>query len=283
MEDEQRSGLQNNGIEICAGPGEGYFHQGEIDFGGYPSWQAVDFQTLRDVNEEVMSARGCPYHCNFCHNTERRVSFFTASRTADNIELLFRLGTRQIFIVDDIFTLRASHMANLLHEAQRRGIPLEGRNRFFSHVSHLSPEILEQIARYRPTQVQIGIESGDDRMLRLMGKPFTSEEAFGKVQLLARMGVRIGALFLIGFPGENEESLRNTLAFANRIKHCVEFIWVSYYQPVRGTVGYSMVMGRVKTFRQSKRNTEITYVDPDLTEEILAKYRNLMMLPPLFL
>ncbi len=172
MPDAQRDAMRDGGIEVCVGQGERYFDPGWADFASYPSWDPADFRTLGEVNEEIMSTRGCPYRCNFCHNTEKKLSFFSASRTADNIELLLRLGSRSIFIVDDIFTLRAAHMSELLEELRRRGVDIRGKNRFFSHVNHLSPDILRQIAAYAPETIQLGIESGDDRMLKLMGKPF---------------------------------------------------------------------------------------------------------------
>lgn len=277
MLEEQRSALQSSGVDICVGPGEEYFHPGKVDFGSYPSWSAVDFETLNEVNTEVMSSRGCPYHCNFCHNTETGLSFFSASRTADNIELLLKLGSERIFIVDDIFTMRAAHMAALLGELKKRGIDLENRCVFFSHVNHLAPEILEQIALYKPTQVQLGIESGDDRMLKLMGKTFASETALEKIKTLDRMGINVQLLFLVGFPGETEESLRNTLAFIERAEPFVSGAWMSYYQPVRGTKGYYLAIERVGRLGQSRRNTDITYVDPALTEELLAEYRGRMV------
>lgn len=275
--DEQRAVLLGHGIDICVGPGEEYFHPGEIDFKNYPPWDEIDLKTLKVVRPEVMSARGCPYRCNFCHNTENRISFFSASRTASNIELLLRLGSDRIFIVDDIFTLRQSHMSDLYAELKAKGVNIERKVSFFSHVNHLTPGILEQIAVYKPAHVQLGIESGDDRMLKAMGKPFTSEEAFNKLRLLDSRGICVYALFLVGFPEETEESLQRTLRFIEKIEPFIEGAWMSYYQPVRGTKGYLMAAERAKDLNQSKRNTDVTYVDPNLTAEMLIKYRTAMV------
>jgi radical SAM superfamily enzyme YgiQ (UPF0313 family) len=273
----QRDRFGNEGIEIYAGQGEKYFEGREIQFDSYPSWDRRDFETLQDVRAEVMSTRGCPYHCHFCHNTEKRLSFFSPRRTADNIQLLFDHQVKRVFICDDIFTLKASHMAALYEEMKRRNIPFEHRMEFFTHVNHLQGDILEWIKRFKPYQVNVGVESGDDRMLQAMGKGFDSRMAYERLKLLYEyIGVRIGTLFLIGFPGETEESLRNTLHFIERIRPFAG-TWVSYYQPVPGTIGYEMAWERTKEVRQGRRNMSITYVDPNLSWRILFKYNYRMM------
>jgi radical SAM superfamily enzyme YgiQ (UPF0313 family) len=277
IRDNQKTHLTNNGIKICGGAGENYFINQEIDFKEYPSWDRVDFETLNDVRSDIMSTRGCPYHCHFCHNTEKRLSFFSAERTTDNIELLFKLGVNRIFFCDDIFTLRASHMEDLYNELKKRNINIENRNEFFTHINHINMNTLRWIKAYKPFRVNVGVESGDNRMLGLMGKGFGRETALEKISLLFdETHAPIGALFIIGFPGETEESLQNTLRFIQRVRPMAGS-WVSYYQPVRGTKGYDMAMSRVRKMKPGCRNTSITYVDPNLTPKILLTYQYRMM------
>lgn len=274
--DDEKTNLQENGIDVCIGPGEIYFGSRAIDMDNYPSWNSIDFETLGETNQEVMSTRGCPYNCDFCHNTERRVSFFSAHRTVDNIELIFSRGQHMAFIVDDVFTLRPSHMEAIYKELKRRDIQIENRNRFFSHIRHINDKTLYWMKAYKPFTIYIGIESGDNRMLANLGKTFEGNEAFDKIKLLHENGLSVTALFMIGFPGENIESLGNTLAFIRRIKPLIAGIWVSYYQPVRGTKGYQKAVERGFKLRQGNLNTCITYVDPNLSKRILLAYRRLM-------
>ena len=163
-------------------PVKRYLPASEIDYTTYPAWSRTDFETLSDVRADVMSTRGCPYRCNFCHNTEKKLSFFSAKRTADNIELLFELGAGHISFVDDIFTLRPAHMEALYHELKERNIDITHRNEFFAHVNQINEETVKWIKAYKPFKVSVGIESGDDRMLKLMGKGFDSKTAFEKVK-----------------------------------------------------------------------------------------------------
>lgn len=277
LSEQQKGRFENEGIEVYIGQGERYFINQSIDFESYPSWDRCDFETLQDVRADVMSTRGCPYHCHFCHNTEKKLSFFSPQRTADNIQLLFDLGVQRIFFCDDILTLRASHMAKLYEGMKRGNIPFENRTEFFTHINHLQSEILEWIKRFKPYQVNVGVESGDDRMLDAMGKGFDSQTAYERLRKLHDFtGVRIGTLFLIGFPGETEESLRNTLRFIERIRPFAG-VWVSYYQPVPGTKGYQMAMERKGKIKPGRRNMSISYVDPNLSWKTLFQYNYRMM------
>ena len=275
--ENQKRYLKNHGFNLHLGPGEHYFVDREIDYATYPSWHRVDFHTLNDVRSDIMSTRGCPYHCHFCHNTEKKVSFFSPKRTVDNIELLFNLGVSRISFCDDIFTLNLAHMEAVYNELKGRAIPIENRTEFFAHINHINQGMIGWIRKYRPFQVNVGVESGDDRMLKLMGKGFDSETAYGKLKMLhEETGVPIGTLFLIGFPGETEESLQNTLNFLKRIRTFAGN-WVSYYQPIPGTKGYDMAVERNRHTKAGRRNMHISYVDPNLTRKTLFIYNYRMM------
>jgi radical SAM superfamily enzyme YgiQ (UPF0313 family) len=275
--EEQGAVFKEHGIEVYDGPGERYFVDRDIDFESYPSWDKADFETLQDIRTDMMSTRGCPYHCHFCHNTEKKISFFSAKRTVDNIELLFGLGVSRISLCDDIFTLKPSHMEAVFKEIESRGIPIQNRIEFFTHINHISTESIRWIRKFQPFRVSVGVESGDDRMLKLMGKGFDSETAYTKLRMLNdQTNIPVGTLFLIGFPGETEESLQNTLRFVRRIRP-FSGCWVSYYQPVRGTKGYEMALAHTRKVKSGRRNTSITYVDPGLSEKILFNYNYMMM------
>jgi radical SAM superfamily enzyme YgiQ (UPF0313 family) len=277
MDEKQKTILTQNGIQVWTGPGERYFVDQEVNISSYPSWDRADFESLNDVRADIMSTRGCPYHCHFCHNTETKISFFSPARTANNIELLLKLGAKQLFFCDDIFTLRISHMAELYNELKRRGLDIEGRAEFFTHVNHINPEMIGWIKRYHPFRINIGVESGDDTMLSLMGKGFDSETAFKKIKLLyEETGLSLGTLFIIGYPGETKESMQSTLEFIRNIRPFAGS-WVSYYQPVRGTKGYEMALLRAKKSKTGRRNNTITYVDPNLSKRLLFKYQHMMM------
>lgn len=277
LDKDSKQILSDSEIEICIGAGETYFVDQELDLAHYPSWDRTDLESLGEAYTEIMSTRGCPYHCNFCHNTETRISYFNEERTADNVQLLFDLGVKSIFFVDDIFTLKASHMASVYLALKRRGVDIENRCMFFTHVKHVREDVLEWMKKFQPTCVQIGIESGDDRMLKAMGKTFKAHEAEETVKLLHANGIVLFGLFLIGYPGETVTSLKNTLKFIRRNHKYIPILWASLYQPVPETVGYELAISRMPNFKGSKKNYELTYIDPNLSQNTLLLYQYLML------
>ena len=165
-----------------------------------------------------MTSRGCPFHCRFCHNTEKKVSFFNVKRTVSNIELLLKLNVGAILLLDDIFTIKSSHMEQIYNELENRGLNIKEKCEFFTHVNFVTETTVKWMKKYSPIQVQIGIESGDDEMLRQMAKGFDSEKALNSIKMLYKNRINIFALFLIGFPGESLNSLNNTFRFIKKIK-----------------------------------------------------------------
>lgn len=269
--------LGSNCINIWSERGEEYFSpETDIDFSRYPSWSDRDLMTLQAHGTNIMSSRGCPYHCNFCHNTEKTISFFSPQRTVNNIEMLFNAGQAEVFFVDDIFTMNNNHMLGIYQECSRRNIDIRGKNRFFSHVNYINRESAEIMGMFNPIEVQIGIESGDDRMLKIMGKSFTADKAFDKIYQLSRH-VPVNCLFLVGFPGENEESLSNTLRFVESVKPFITFKWVSYYQPVPKTPGYALANQHGTILDSRHDNADIAYLDCSLPKKLLTTYHDLIM------
>ncbi len=270
-------------VEVFSGSGERLFRpvklleSVDIGYGDYPAWHEVDFHALDRVGQmtEMMSSRGCPYRCHFCQNTENRVHYFSPERTVVNAAMLLTTMHRhRIFLVDDIFAVSADRMSTILSLADDRGLNLRRRTCFFVHVSHVNDKTIESIREYNPQEVLVGVESGDDKMLEAMGKTFTSAQAEDRLRCLHSQGIRVSCLFLMGYPGETNESLQATVDFVERNRKYMSGWWVSYYQPVPFTKGWEQAVDRVgKDLVTGGWNTDINYLDPNLTAKELVDAR----------
>ena len=114
-------------------------------------------------------------------------------------------------------------MIDIYNECKRRGVQIEHKNVFLSHINHINDDLTKAMVLFKPFQVSVGIESGDDEMLKKLGKTFTSEVAYEKIELLSKY-VPIDGLFMIGFPGETIKSLNNTVEFVKRIRGFLSYI-----------------------------------------------------------
>ena len=75
----------------------------------------------------------------------------------------------------------------------------------------------EYMRRAGCIMVRIGVESGNNRMLRKLKKGHTIEKAYAAVDLYRRKGIEVQTFFMIGLPEETEETLQDTLTAIRRI------------------------------------------------------------------
>ena len=277
MDEEASLWFQENDVEVWKHEGEKYFNNNEeINFDEYPGWYKKDLLTTHSSGRNLMSSRGCPFHCYFCHNPEKTIYYFNPRYTVDNIQLMLEQNAPQIFFADDIFTLKEKHMLDIYNEMKKRYINIDGKNLFFTHINLINENNAQIMKMFNPIEVQIGLESGDDSMLKMMGKGFTTEKAFERVKLLAGY-VPVNGLFLIGYPGETIESLKNTLEFVKRLKPYLTKKWVSLYQPIKSTAGYFRALEEGTFHGELKNNATISYIPEGLQAEDLLKYRDLII------
>lgn len=277
MDDEASEWFRKNEIDVWANEGEKFFNgDNEINFSEYPGWYKKDILTTHAAGRNIMSSRGCPFHCYFCHNPENKINYFSPRYTVDNIQLLLEQKVPVIFFADDIFTLKEEHMLGIYEEMKSRSINISGQNLFFTHVNLIKQNTLPVMKLFNPVEVQVGLESGDNRMLKLMGKSFTVEKAFSIIKELANF-VPVNGLFLIGYPGETIESLSNTLEFVKMLKPYLTKKWVSIYQPIKNTIGYYESLKNGIFHGELINNSIIHYVPDGLQAEDLIKYRDLIM------
>ena len=257
------------GAEIVTESGEVYFTGSDIDYSIYPSWASDDVKKMCG-NDYIMSSRGCPFKCHFCNNSEDGIHYFAPHRTVDIITIMMN-AFGSVFFVDDIFILSPEHMASVMEECDKRKIDIRGRNKFFVHVNMVNDKTLSMIEKYRPEHVQIGIESGDDRMLKEMGKNTNKERISIVVKSLSKI-TKVRGLWLNGFPGETEESLKNSVGLLSSLREFLSDNWFSFYQPVYNTVGYKKCIDEGGEFFHSLSNREIAYIPKGTNREMLLKY-----------
>ncbi len=165
----------------------------------------------------VMTTRGCPYRCEFCSNVVFGNSYRERSpgNVVDEIEEALRLGYDHISFADDVFTLNRDRVRALCDEIERR------RLRFtwecLARVDRLDAATATRMRRAGCRRVYLGIESGDERTLRLMRKESTTEQARQAVAAARSAGLEVGAFFIVGYPGEDDDGVLATLRLATSL------------------------------------------------------------------
>jgi len=172
-----------------------------------------------DSHASVVTSRGCPYECIFCSApawTGRKVRYRDPIQCVDEIEELSHLGFREITIEDDLFTLYRKHFLAVCGELERRNTGI--RWNAFSRVDTITPEIVEVMARSGCQAICFGVESGDQEVLDLVKKKSNLAMVRDAMRMTQEVGISALASFIIGLPGETEETLKRTVEFADSLK-----------------------------------------------------------------
>ena len=185
----------------------------------------------------LYTTRGCPALCTFCQWPQTISGHAWRVRSADNVarEMQQALGyfpqAKEFFFDDDSFNIAKDRVL----EVCRKFRPLKFRWSANARV-HSDYETLKAMAEAGARLLIVGFESGDAQILKNIKKGATVEMARAFVQNCKRVGIRIHGDFIIGLPGETQETIQKTIDFAKELD--CETIQVSLAHAFPGTELY---------------------------------------------
>jgi len=203
----------------------------DLDSLGFPSWDLIKPRdyfmpgTLIGKDTAVLTCtRGCPFHCTFCSawiTAGRKIRRRSVKGILEEIEYLSEnFGIKIFDIPDENFTFDKEYVKEFCHAV----IDKYGRSfEFFLpngiRLDTLDTEVLLLMrqANFRK-EVAVGIESGSERVLKLMKKSLSLDVVREKVALMNKVGFRPIGYFILGFPGETKEDIRKTIRLALELK-----------------------------------------------------------------
>lgn len=178
----------------------------------------------------MMSGRGCPYGCSFCHHRfGRKVRNQSVERVLQTWERLERVhGAGEIHVWDDCFNADLPRMVALLEGRLARGH--RARLAFPNGLrgDHLPAEVIRLMARAGVWATSFGIESASPRLQALTGKGLDLDALADAVVVSAREGLFTRGFFMVGLPGETRAEAEETLRFA--MDH--PFDWAMFFDAV---------------------------------------------------
>jgi len=177
-----------------------------------------EMRFLRHYGKErfvsIMTSRGCPYNCTFCHNSYREIKyrFNSAERVVSEIEYLIKnYKIESFFFIEDNFFVNKERVKEVCSLMIERGINLPwGAN---ARVDNLDRETLILAKQAGCKQVTFGWESGSQRMLDIYNKQVTVEQNAESIRLCNELGLQADGTFMIGGPGETLEDMKLTTKF----------------------------------------------------------------------
>jgi anaerobic magnesium-protoporphyrin IX monomethyl ester cyclase len=189
----------------------------------------------------IMITKGCPFNCDFCSKPifGNIVRKRLISDCINEILYIKSLGYNQLRIADDCFTLDDEFLNNICMEMIEKKINMTWS--CLSRVDSMKEESVGLMRNAGCVKVYLGVESGSDKTLSLMKKNFKVEDASEMINRMNKANIKIGAFFIVGYPGETIDSINKTFEFSLSLP--LDEISFTVPYPLPGSNLYSRITG----------------------------------------
>ncbi len=188
----------------------------------------------------VSTMRGCPYTCKWCSRavygqTYRRRS---AKAVADEIEWIRNnYQVDSIWFVDDVFTISHRWLDEFANEIESRGLQMPYE--CITRADRLDEASILNLKRSGCFRVWIGAESGSQKVIDLMDRRVEVGQVRDMIRLARAHQIQAGTFIMVGYPGETEEDIYETVHHLKVANPDLFTITVAY--PIKGTPLYTEV------------------------------------------
>ena len=219
--------------------------------------------------------RGCAGRCNFCGSPAfwgNRVRSHSAGYFVDQLERLHRKGLRFFYFSDDTFTINRKRVIDICKNILAKALDISWAA--ISRVDCIDEEILYWMRKAGCIQISYGVESGSERIRRLLGKkidPIAIRQAF---DLTRYYGIMARAYFIYGCPGESRQTIAETISLIEEIQPLSVIFYILALFP--GTQLYEDLkeQGKISDDIWLNRAEDILYfeTDPALSREMILDF-----------
>lgn len=181
---------------------------------------AIDWQSFTPdqigMTAQTRTARSCAFKCSFCDYPTRAGALTTASVDTVRRELraMAELGVKNLVFVDDTFNVPPKRFKELCRMMIEEDLGLDWYS-YFRCSNARDEETFDLAAQSGCRGVFLGIESGDADILANMNKLAQDSQYRAGIARLKERGITTFASIIVGFPGENERTMQNTIDFVN--------------------------------------------------------------------
>ncbi|MGA3100232.1 MAG: radical SAM protein [Terracidiphilus sp.] len=207
----------------------------------------VDLETYRRAwtgahghfSMNMVSSRGCPYHCNWCAKpiSGNKFHLRPAAAVAEEMRFLKEAGAHHIWFSDDIFALNQEWMREFAGEVDKTDAALPFKIQ--SRANLMTEGTVRNLKTAGCAEVWMGVESGSQTVLDAMDKGLNLGSVRVARRRLKAAGIRACYFLQFGYPGETWTELQETIAFVRDTRP--DDVGISFSYPLPGTVFYERV------------------------------------------
>lgn len=226
----------------------------------------------------IITSRGCPGKCIFCSNKVFGRKF--RERSPENVvteieEMVEKYGYKEIHIVDDTFTLNRSRVMKICQLIKEKKINLDFSLPNGVRVDTVDEEILVAMKEAGFYCIYFGVESGDDKVLKMINKNITTEQIYRKIRIAKKMHYFVGIFIMIGLPGSSDESEKKTIEFVKKLDP--DFIGFAVTTPYPGSELFARDRERLlkigwENFRHDFTKKRVLFVPENMNEDKVREW-----------
>jgi len=221
----------------------------------------------------ISTSRGCPFNCGFCGAQTvwtRRIRMRSPESVVAEIEECVRkYGVRLFNFADELFTSDKKRVADTCQLINRHSLKI--RWVCSARAQNLDFETLKIMKQAGCHEISFGIESGNRDILKRIDKGINLDEALRIIKLTKKAGIATHASYILGYIGETEETIKDTISFAKELNTAVAAFFIA--SPLPGT----------RLYKEALENNYIRLDANWLNYSPLSNLESVLVLPDLSL
>jgi radical SAM superfamily enzyme YgiQ (UPF0313 family) len=200
----------------------------------YPAYNLVDMEQYLDPKKigyrsfqnraiSMITSRGCPFNCCFCAvhlHMGQKFRAHSAKYVLDHIQYVVdKFKVKNIFFEDDNLTLDIKRFEEICDGIIERKIKIGWETPNGVRADCLDRDLLKKMKQSGANSIFVGVESGDQQVLdKVICKSLDLNRVVEFAKDAKQIGLKTGAFYIIGFPGETKENMQKTVDFALELK-----------------------------------------------------------------
>ncbi len=194
-----------------------------VDMEKYLGPSKIGYRSFQDRAISMVTSRGCPFNCCFCAvhlHMGQGFRAHSAEYVLNHIQYVVdKYKVRNVFFEDDNLTLNLKRFEAICDGLIARKIRIGWETPNGVRADCLTMELLKKMKQSGCKSVFVGVESGDQQILdKVICKSLDLNRVVEFAKNSRKVGLKTGAFYIIGFPGETKENMQRTVDFALELK-----------------------------------------------------------------
>lgn len=200
----------------------------------FNAWKNAHGQSVVSIN----TMRGCPYDCKWCSRAVYGQSYRRRSPAHVVAEMKWlkeQYSFDMIWFVDDVFTINYPWLREFVAELKKENVSIPYE--IITRADRMNRQIIELLKESGCYRVWIGAESGSQKIIDAMSRRVKVEQVRDMINLSKQYGLQAGTFIMLGYPGETQEDIAETLHHLKVSDPDLFTLTVAY--PIKGTPLYT--------------------------------------------